>query len=255
MIRHLRHAFSRCSTVAFVALALLAGNANAAGNPPSLTELRALVESQLPGIALSSIADTPVDGLYELVVDGTIYYVDASGKFLVEGSLIELETRANLTEARLGNLHMGLLEDMGDNNMIVYEPDQPSGRSITVFTDISCGYCRRLHSELDVLLDAGVAVRYLLFPRSGLGSAGHDALESVWCNKDPLAAMTTAKAGGRVAPASCNNPIEQHVALAEQVGLRGTPLIYTDSGERIPGYRDASALVSMIRSSEPYSAQ
>ncbi len=235
---------------------LLAGLiAQAADDVPSLDELRQRVSESLPGITLSSVADTPVDGLYELVIDGTIYYVDASGKFLLEGSLIELESRSNLTEARLGTLHMDILNAVGDDQMLVYTPENPSGRSITVFTDISCGYCRRLHAEIDTLLDAGIAVNYLLFPRAGLGSGGHAALESVWCNEDPLEAMTTAKAGGRVEDATCTNPIESHVALAEQVGLRGTPLIYTDSGERIPGYREAGDLVTMIESSEPFAAQ
>jgi thiol:disulfide interchange protein DsbC len=63
--------------------------------------------------------------------------------------------------------------------------------------------------------------------------------------------MTNAKAGGEIEPASCENPIEQHMALAERVGLRGTPLIYTDSGEKVPGYREAAALASMVKSTDP----
>jgi thiol:disulfide interchange protein DsbC len=144
---------------------------------------------------------------------------------------------------------------MGEDNMLVYEPDEPTGRSITVFTDISCGFCRRLHADIDQLLDEGVAVRYLLFPRAGLGSSGHQALEDVWCNENPQEAMTVAKAGGKVATSNCTNPIESHVALATQVGLRGTPLIYTDSGVRIPGYREPAELVSIVKESTPYEAQ
>lgn len=227
----------------------------AADDLPSLDELRGLVEASLPGVEITSVADTPIDGMYELIVDGGIYYVDRSAQFLVEGSLIELASRENLTEARLGTLHMSLLQDMGEDNMLVYEPDEPTGRSITVFTDISCGFCRRLHADIDQLLDEGVAVRYLLFPRAGLGSSGHQALEDVWCNENPQEAMTVAKAGGRVATSNCTNPIESHVALATQVGLRGTPLIYTDSGERIPGYREPAELVSIVKESTPYEAQ
>ena len=119
--------------------------------------------------------------------------------------------------------------------MLIYEPEGPSERSITVFTDISCGYCRRLHEDIDALLDEGVRVRYLLFPRAGLGSQGHKDLESVWCAEDPQAAMTAAKAGARITPATCENPIESHIALAEQVGLRGTPLIYLDTGRARAG--------------------
>ncbi len=136
-------------------------------------------------------------------------------------------------------------------NMLIYEPEVPSNRSITVFTDISCGYCRRLHGEINTLLDEGVRVRYLLFPRAGLGSQGHKDLESVWCADDPQAAMTNAKSGGKIDPKSCDTPIESHVALAERLGLRGTPLIYTDSGVKIPGYREAAILAGMVNDSKP----
>lgn len=224
----------------------------AAASAADLDTLRANVERQLPGLEMKSIAETPADGLFELVIDGQIYYTDATGEYLIDGSLIRLATRENLTEGRLGTLHMALLQEVGEENMLIYEPDQPSDRSITVFTDISCGYCRRLHEKIDTLLDAGVRVRYLMFPRAGLGSQGHKDLESVWCADDPQAAMTNAKLGGSIVPATCDNPIAQHVALAEQVGLRGTPLIYIDSGERIPGFREPEALVEMVNGSKPF---
>lgn len=217
----------------------------------SLDELEAKLSDKLPGINVTSVADSPVPGLYELVTDGQIYYVDESAEYLVNGSLIRLSDRTNLTDSRLGGIHSALIEKVGEENMLIYEPEEASDRSITVFTDISCGYCRKLHAELDTLLEEGVRVRYLMFPRAGLGSQGHKDLESVWCADDPQAAMTNAKAGGQIEPKTCDNPIEQHVALAEQVGLRGTPLIYTDSGEKIPGYREASALASMVNDSKP----
>ena len=221
---------------------------------PDLDAVRARIEENLPGMRAASVDATPVPGLFEAVIDGQIYYVDESGDYLFDGSLVHLATRENLTEKRLGTLHMAALADVGAANMLSYAPAEPTGRSITIFTDISCGYCRKLHADLDVLLDAGIAVNYLLFPRAGLGSEGDAALESVWCNADPQAAMTAAKSGASVPEATCDNPIEQHVALAQQVGLRGTPLIYTDAGERIPGYREPAAIVDMIESSEPWVA-
>ena len=230
------------------------GAPGASAATPDLDAVRERLEANLPGMRAASLDATPVPGLFEAVIDGTVYYVDESGEYLVDGSLVRLSTRENLTEARLGTLHMAALAD-ARTPMLTYEPENPTGRSITVFTDISCGYCRKLHAEIDTLLDAGVAVNYLLFPRAGLGSEGAAALESVWCNADPQAAMTTAKAGGRVPDAECENPIEEHVALAERVGLRGTPLIYTDAGERIPGYREPAALVQMIEASEPWTAE
>jgi thiol:disulfide interchange protein DsbC len=217
-----------------------------------LAALREKIADQLPGMPVDSIVGTPVEGVYELITEGQIYYVNSDASFLLTGNMIELATQQNLTELRLGGLHMDLLASIDESNMLIYEPEKPADRSITVFTDISCGYCRLLHEQIDTLLDAGVRVRYMLFPRAGLESPGHQALESVWCNSDPQEAMTTAKAGGQVAEASCANPIESHVQIAEQVGLRGTPLIYLDTGERVHGYREAAILAEMVNAGEPY---
>ena len=217
-----------------------------------LAEVSRNVQQFLGDFEITGLSESPIAGVYELVSGGTIFYVNEAGTLLIEGDMIDLENRVSLTEEKLGKLHMGMIADLTESEMLVYQPDEPTGRSITVFTDISCGFCQRLHSELDTLLESGVAVRYLMFPRAGLNTPAAQALESVWCNDDPQAAMTTAKAGGRVPPSSCVNPMEQHVALAQQVGLRGTPLIYLDSGERIPGYRDAATIVNMVNSSEKF---
>lgn len=214
-------------------------------------QINARLSERLPGIDISSIEPSQIPGLYELITDGQIYYIDETAEFLIDGSLIRLSDRANLTDSRQGLIHAALIEEIDEQDMLIYEPEEPSNRSITVFTDISCGYCRRLHSEIDDLLNAGVRVRYLLFPRAGLGSQGHKDLVSVWCADDPQAAMTNAKAGGKIEPKTCDAPIESHVALAERLGLRGTPLIYTDSGEKVPGYREASVLAGMVNQSTP----
>lgn len=216
----------------------------------TVDEVQSRLAERLPGIGITSLNESAVPGLYELVTDGQIYYVDETAQYLLDGSLIQLVDRKNLTDARLGSIHLAMIEAVGEDNMLIYEPKQSIHRSITVFTDISCGYCRRLHSEIDTLLDAGIRVRYLMFPRAGLGSQGHKDLESVWCADNPQKALTNAKAGGEIEPRTCDNPIKQHVALAERVGLRGTPLIYTDSGEMIPGYREAGALANMIKASK-----
>lgn len=210
-----------------------------------------LLNEQLPGIVFSDIKASAVPDLFEVVADGQIYYVNESAEYLIEGSLIRLSDRENITDGRLGHIHIGLIDGIDEEDMLIYEPESPSNRSITVFTDISCGYCRLLHSEIDTLMDAGIRVRYLLFPRAGLGTQAHRDLESVWCADNPQEAMTTAKAGGNIEAMSCDNPIDEHVALAEQLGLRGTPLIYTDSGEKIEGYREPQVLATMVNDNVP----
>jgi len=211
----------------------------------------AAFQARLPGVPIESLSDGPYPGLYEIVTDAQVIYVDEDVSLLFQGDMIDLNSGTNLTEARMSGIHMGLINTMGEENMLVYKSEKPSDRSITVFTDINCGYCRLLHGEIDTLLKGGVNVRYLMFPRAGLESESRTALESVWCSDDPQEAMTSAKAGQPIQTISCNTPIEQHYSLAQQVGLRGTPLIYLDNGTAIPGYREAKVLVEMINSTEP----
>lgn len=228
----------------------------AASEEESMAAMRQAIGEQLPDIQITSLAKTPIEGIYELISSGQIYYVSEGARFVFDGELIDLESRVNLTTERLGSIHIGLINAMEESEMLVYEPENSSAgdgeyRAITVFTDTSCGYCRKLHNELDTLLGAGIKVRYLLFPRAGIGSPAHKNLESVWCAEDPQDAMTVAKNGGSVDSRTCANPIESHMALAEQVGLRGTPLIYLDTGQQIPGYRSANELVQLINEGEP----
>ena len=208
-------------------------------------------EERIPGMPITSIEKTPVPGIYEIVSEGQVYYTTEDSRYMFRGNLIDLERREDLTAARLSGIQMTLVNALGDDNMLIYEPEETAERTVTVFTDTSCPYCSKLHAERDELLAAGVRIRYLMFPRAGVGSDAHRQLESVWCADDPQAAMTTAKAGGSVPEKTCDNPIESHIALAEQVGLRGTPMIFLDSGEVIPGYQPASELVRMIKESEP----
>lgn len=216
-----------------------------------LEEITAAIQKNVPQLTVDSLRKTPVEGLFEMITDGQIYYVNRDGSYLLDGSLIELSTRMNLTVQRQSTMHWAMLQELGEDNMLVYPSEENSGRSITVFTDITCGYCRKLHMELDELLEGGVAVRYLMFPRSGLGSKAADDLVSVWCADDPQDAMTNAKSGGEIEARECETPIEEHVALAQKFGLRGTPLIYLDSGQRIAGYKPAKELIKLINDSEP----
>lgn len=239
-------------SIVFIALTVLLAPFSAVwADEAEIEHIEKMLSERLPDVQITNIQASPVKGVYELVSDGQIYYVSADGAYIFDGDLIDMAERRNLTSARKGNLHLELINSVDEAEMLVYETPEPSERSITVFTDVSCGYCRKLHAELDQLLDGGVRVRYLMFPRAGIGSQAHKDLESVWCAENPQEAMTVAKSGGSVDPASCSNPIDSHVALAEKVGLRGTPLIYLDNGQMIPGYRSAAELVDMIQTSEP----
>jgi len=173
---------------------------------------------------IDAIAESVMPGVYEVVSGAQVYYLTPDGRYMLEGSIIDLEA---------GNAE----------------------RSITVFTDSDCGFCQKLHREIDTITDADIRVRYILFPRAGIDSPSSHELQSVWCADDQQTAMTIAKSGGQVPNATCENPIEAHMAVAREVGLRGTPLIYLDDGTKIPGYQPAAELIQQIQQSEPLAAK
>ena len=218
---------------------------------PVLNELFFKVKSRLPNLPISEIRETPFAGFYEVTFGARVIYVNSDASFLFQGNMVDLIGRVDLTQERLTSLQMQSINSVGEENMLVYTAKENQNRSITVFTDVDCGYCRRLHSEIDTLLENGVNVRYLMFPRAGIDSSSHQTLESIWCADDPLEAMTTAKAGQPIEQKSCENPILDHMELASEVGLRGTPLIYLDDGTMIPGYREATELVTLVQSTTP----
>jgi len=227
-------------------------NTHASDNAAQLDELRDNINSNLPDIPIDHLATTRVPGIYEIISEGQVYYVDSTASFLFDGSLVDLKGRKNLTELSMVAQNLRYIDAIGEENMLIYKSaaSEPT-RSMSVFTDLDCPFCQRLHSELDILLDAGVSIRYLLYPREGLNTQAHRNLESVWCASDRHAALTAAKQGELAPDASCDNPITQHVALAQQLGLTATPMIYLDDGQRINGYLDAHTLLEVINESAP----
>lgn len=215
-------------------------------------QLRESMARLAPDMEITAIAESVMPGVYEVTSGAQIFYLTPNGKYMLEGSIIDLEQRVDISEQRRGSLQMSLINSIPEDQMVVFNNEAGNAdRSITVFTDSDCGYCQKLHQEIDAITDANIRVRYLMFPRAGIDSASSRELESVWCSDDQQGAMTIAKTGGQVPEASCENPIQSHVDLARQVGLRGTPLIYLDNGTKIPGYQPAAELVKMIEGSEP----
>lgn len=213
--------------------------------------IRARLREQRPDIEITSVRTTPVDDIYEIVAAGQVYYVTPDAKYLFSGSLIDLEAGRNITRARQAELAHQVVDGLSRDRMVVFEPaDGAAERHITVFTDTTCGYCRRLHSEvLSLVEEYPVEVRYAMFPRAGPESSAADTLRDVWCADDPPAAMTRAKEGQSIEPHAedCTTPLDEHLAAAERIGVRGTPyMVISDDGPVVPGYRPKRELVSLL---------
>ncbi|MBN1378591.1 MAG: DsbC family protein [Gammaproteobacteria bacterium] len=185
---------------------------------------------------VENVQPSAIPGLFSVKLDGQLVYVSKDARYLLQGSIFDVQSGKNLTT-------LAILDSIADKDTIVFSPKNPK-HTLTIFTDTSCGYCRKLHQEVPKLNANGIKVRYLLYPRAGPNSQVGATLQSIWCAANPQQAMTTAKAGGSVPPKQCDNPIYKHIELAHQFGLRGTPMIITDSGQVIPGYQSAEQLIA-----------
>jgi thiol:disulfide interchange protein DsbC len=152
------------------------------------------LSSIFPGITPDKISPSPMAGVSEVLIGPRLMYVSNDGKYLLQGSLIDLKTRVDIGEERRNGIRLDALNDLGEDKMIVF-PAKEQKHVITVFTDIDCGYCRKLHDEMDKYNAEGITVRYLMFPRAGIDSPSYKKAVTVWCDKDPQNAMTRAKSG------------------------------------------------------------
>jgi len=211
-----------------------------------MTAIEAQLKTILPNASDAIITETPVAGLYQVQVGMTVVYMSTDGKYLLNGGLIELETRDNLTELAKSGARQSAMQKISESSMIVYPAKGKQNHFITVFSDIDCPYCAKLHKEIPALNEAGITVRYLSYPRSGMGSPSYHKAVSVWCAKDSVKAMDNAMLGKPVEHKVCVNPVRDHMMEAKYFEVNGTPNIILDNGELLPGYLPAKELIKIL---------
>lgn len=194
-----------------------------------------------------NVRPSQVPGLYEVAIGSDTAYVSADGRYLIAGDLFEVDSRRNLTEAGRSATRVKILSKLDERDMIVFAPTTPVKHTITVFTDVECGYCRKLHSQIDELNKLGIRVRYMAYPRAGPGTDDWHKMEAVWCSKDRKTAITQAKLGQAVKAANCGaTPVAKQYELGEKFAVRGTPAIFTNDGDYIGGYLPPAALLEEL---------
>lgn len=231
--------------IAVLGIASMGGFVHAANDDENIEKVRAELVKMIPLAVDAEIVASPVENIYRLKVQGNYAFAYVDGEHILIGDLYNTENQANLGELAQSELTAEKIDAVPVSKMIVYGP-KDAKRHITVFTDIDCGYCRKLHREIPEITAAGIQVRYLAFPRAGVGSESHKKYVSVWCNDDQQTALTDAKAGKNVATASCDNPITESYQLGQQVGVRGTPTIIFDDGTVTPGYLPHAELIKRL---------
>lgn len=205
----------------------------------------AAIRKSLGQINPDSIETTPVAGIYEVSIGTHIVYMSADGRYMFQGELIDVPKRESLTEPRRRKAVKALIDSVSEDDMIIFEPKKTK-HTITVFTDIDCGYCRKLHNEMQEFLDAGIRVRYMFFPRAGVGSNSYKKAVAVWCADDRKAALTAAKNNKPIEMKTCDNPLAEHMELVDKLGARGTPFIVLENGQTQPGYVPARQMSRIL---------
>jgi thiol:disulfide interchange protein DsbC len=226
-------------------LAMVAGAAVADATQTAATDaIRSTLGRLNMAESIEGIEQSPVAGLYQVeLTGGRLLYATPDGQQLIQGAIFDVsgERPRNLTAEAEARGVARTLDAIPAEELITFAPAEPKTH-VTIFTDVDCGYCRKLHLEMEELNALGIEVRYAAFPRSGMQTPTATTMQSIWCAKDRQAAMTRAKEGKSVPAATCDNPLERHYELGQQIGVQGTPAIFLANGRLIPGYQPAAQL-------------
>ena len=216
-----------------------------------LAEIRIMVDELFPNIQGELVAYAPIEGWVTIQKGSIVAYMSEDGRYLLQGDLIDLESNVNLSENSRNEARQVLLSEVGEDEFIRFAPDDVR-HSVTIFTDVDCTYCRRLHNQIDEYLAHGIEVRYLLYPRNGPTSPSWNTSEDVWCASDRNSALTAAKLDRNFDTRTCDaSGITRHYSLGRDVGLTGTPAIVFEDGTLLSGWLPPDALNEQLNKMFP----
>lgn len=200
-----------------------------------------------PNLQVDRVAAAAVPGFRELVVGGQTLYVSDDGRYVLQGNLYDVNAKKDLSQDTMAALRREELAKVPASQRIVFAPAHPK-YTVSVFTDIQCGFCQKLHSQIAQYNAQGIAVEYLAYPRMGPASDDFSQMEAVWCSADRGKALTEAKSGKRINAPRCTNPVAMEYDLGQRLGLTGTPMIVAPNGVAAPGYLDPTRMKSWLDS-------
>jgi len=238
---------SKAAKPALAAVAATAVATPAAAGPAlAAEELKAKLNTLMPELSLETVRPSAIPGLFEVQRGALFGYVTTDGRFLISGDMINLETGEEITEGSRKQMRVAMIDALGDQYIAFDPPKGAAQNHVTVFVDVDCGYCRKLHDELPSYQALGIGFRYVFFPRAGLGSDSERQLDAAWCSPDRKTAVTKAIHGEKFAAKTCDTPTKKHYELAAKLGVRGTPMMILPSGDIVNGYVPAQVLAERI---------
>lgn len=202
-------------------------------------------------IEKENIVNSPIDGIYEVIIDNPIdaLLVSKNGQFIIQGDVVDLTTRALLpVNPKVKAIKLGLINSVADRDKIIYKAKNEK-YIIDVFTDVDCPFCRKLHYGIDEMNSLGITVRYLAAPLASLHPAAQGKMEKIWCANDRKSALDDYNFDKEVPNSeACKNPVSDQLAISQRLGVNGTPAIFLSDGTHLPGYLKPSALLKEIKS-------
>ncbi|MGV0036228.1 MAG: DsbC family protein [Candidatus Azotimanducaceae bacterium WSBS_2022_MAG_OTU7] len=240
---------TRLLIIALLALPSVAVASDAAVNLTAAAAREKLLLAR-PDLPVLGVKKSVLEGYFEVLMQGGMtLYLNGTADYFIAGDLffVEPDGIVNATEKSRTDKRKRLLAAMDESEMVVFAPPpELTKATITVFTDIDCGYCRKLHEEVPELNRLGVAVRYLAYPRAGVGSESYDKAVSVWCADNPQKALTNSKAGKVIEMKTCVNPVAAQYSIGDAFGVTGTPAIVYEDGTLQAGYQPAADMARRL---------
>ena len=201
------------------------------------------------GLGVKGVTPSEVPGLFEVETDSGPLYVTEDAGYLIAGNVYAIRDGGlvNLTEQKRSAERRELFASGAETDLISFTPEDGAKAAVMVFTDTDCGFCRKLHSRMAQYHALGIEVRYLAFPRAGVGSPTYDKMVSAWCSDDAREALTALKRGEGIPERYCeSHPVSEQYELGQLVGITGTPAILLPSGRLLPGYVPPDDLAPLL---------
>lgn len=216
--------------------------------PAKPADPREEIAKKIPGGArVDELRATPIPGIWEFTRDGDIAYVSGDGRYALGGDMVELGSNLNITEQHRRELRLRELAAVPESDMLIFSPKDPK-YTVSVFTDVDCPYCRKLHAQIAEYNRLGIRVRYLLYPRNGPNTPSWTKAQQVWCSANRNESLTQAKAGQELRSKACTDtPLARFWALGSKFNITGTPAIVMADGEMVAGYLPPDVLLKHLQ--------
>jgi len=218
----------------------------------SQDNIREGLKNILPDEAVIELIEpSPIPGIYAVYYgDLQPIYVTQDGSFFIYGDIykININSISNITQKSVAERRKLILENIPSEELISFKSSNEQF-SVIVFTDVDCGYCRKLHNQIDEYNSLGISINYAAFPRSGLGTSAFTKMVGAWCSDNPKDSMTKLKNNSKLDISFCENqPVSKQYIIGKKLGVDGTPAIFSMDGEMFPGYIEPEELLLRLKS-------